>query len=167
MFSRHKVEKMGNPRAVVAQSLPDYDPSPSYAPEQSAFAASSSSYAPEQSAYAASNDPPTTSHALLHIPQGDRVLPHRLHLPNRVHPLPLFYVSVHMDNRFSNRSAIPQIMLLYGPANTYPIIGTVRFRASTTSDITIWHHPSSSAPPTPTPASHPSPPKSSSPRPAP
>lgn len=53
-------------------------------------------------------------------------------------PKPLFYVSVHMEKRFTNKSHIPQIRLHYGPGETYPVIGTVNFRASTTSDVTIW-----------------------------
>jgi hypothetical protein len=62
---------------------------------------------------------------------------------NKPQPPPLFYVSVHMDNRFTNNSPIPQIRLHYGPDDTYPVIGTVRFRVTTTSDITIWHDPKS------------------------
>lgn len=58
-------------------------------------------------------------------------------------PPPLFYVSVHMDNRFTNNSPIPQVRLHYGPDDTYPVIGTVKFRVTTTSDITIWHDPKS------------------------
>jgi hypothetical protein len=48
-----------------------------------------------------------------------------------------------MDSRFSNRSVVPQIRLHYGPDNTYPTIGAVRFRASTTSDIIILHRSNS------------------------
>lgn len=54
-------------------------------------------------------------------------------------PPALFYVSIHMDNRFTNNSKIPQIRLHYGPDDTYPLIGTVKFRANTTSDVTLWH----------------------------
>jgi hypothetical protein len=62
---------------------------------------------------------------------------------NKPQPPPLFYVSVHMDNRFTNKSEIPQIRLHYGPDDTYPVIVRVRFRVTTTSDITIWHDPKS------------------------
>jgi hypothetical protein len=60
---------------------------------------------------------------------------------NKPQPPPLFYVSVHMNKRWTNKSAVPQIKLHYGPDDTYPVIGAVRFRATTTSDITVWHDP--------------------------
>jgi len=60
---------------------------------------------------------------------------------NKAQAPPLFYVSVHMDKRLSNKIAVPQILLHYGPNDTYPVIGAVRFRATTTSDITVWHGP--------------------------
>jgi hypothetical protein len=62
---------------------------------------------------------------------------------NKPQPSPLFYVSIHVNNRFTNKTAIPQIRLHFGPDDTYPVIGTVRFRMTTTSDITIWHDPKS------------------------
>lgn len=62
---------------------------------------------------------------------------------NKPQPPPLFYVSVHMDNRFTNKSPLPQIRLHHRPDDTYPVIGTVGFRMNTTSDITIWHDPKS------------------------
>ena len=40
---------------------------------------------------------------------------------------------------FTNKSEISQIRLHCGPDDTYPVISTVRFRVTTTSDITIWH----------------------------
>jgi hypothetical protein len=64
---------------------------------------------------------------------------------NESQPLTLFYVSVHMDNRWTNKSPIPQIRLHFGPDNTYPIIGTASFRFNATSDITIWHDPTSTS----------------------
>ncbi|PQE04469.1 hypothetical protein CJF31_00007282 [Rutstroemia sp. NJR-2017a BVV2] len=60
-------------------------------------------------------------------------------------PLTLFYVSVHMDNRWTNKSSIPQIRLHFGPNNSYPIIGTSSFRFNAISDITIWHDPTSTS----------------------
>lgn len=57
---------------------------------------------------------------------------------NSPRPTPLFYVSIHMDNRWTNNSAVPQIRVYFGPDETYPIIGTSSFRYSTTSDIIIW-----------------------------
>jgi hypothetical protein len=60
---------------------------------------------------------------------------------NKPQPPPLFYVSVHMNNRFTNKSPIPQIRLHFGPNDTHPVIGAVNFRVTTTSDITIWHDP--------------------------
>jgi hypothetical protein len=45
-----------------------------------------------------------------------------------------------MENMVSNKTVIPQIRLHYGPEDTYPVIGDVRFRMTTTSDITIWHN---------------------------
>jgi len=48
-----------------------------------------------------------------------------------------------MDNRFTNNSVIPQIRLHYGPDNTYPVIGAVRFRTTPTSDIIVWHNSNS------------------------
>lgn len=60
---------------------------------------------------------------------------------NQKQPPPLFYVSVHMDNRWFNDSPIPQIRLHFGPDNSYPLISTVKFRYNSTSDITIWHNP--------------------------
>jgi len=48
-----------------------------------------------------------------------------------------------MDKRWTNKTAIPQIRLHYGPDDTYPVIGAVRFRATSTSDITVWHDPKS------------------------
>ena len=62
---------------------------------------------------------------------------------NKPQPPPLFYVSVHMNKRLTNKSTVPQIRLHYGPDDTYPVIGAVRFRATTTSDVTIWHDPTS------------------------
>ncbi|PQE24891.1 hypothetical protein CJF32_00007249 [Rutstroemia sp. NJR-2017a WRK4] len=64
---------------------------------------------------------------------------------NESHPLTLFYVSVHMDNRWTNNSSVPQIRLHFGPDNTYPVIGTASFRFNATSDITIWHDPTSTS----------------------
>jgi hypothetical protein len=56
---------------------------------------------------------------------------------NKPHPPPLFWVSIHMDNRLTNKSEIPQVRLHYGPDATYPVIGDVRFRFTLASDITI------------------------------
>jgi hypothetical protein len=59
---------------------------------------------------------------------------------NKPQPPPLFYVSITMENMVSNKTVVPQIRLHYGPDDTYPVIGDVRFRMTTTSDITIWHN---------------------------
>jgi hypothetical protein len=46
---------------------------------------------------------------------------------------------VHIDDeKFTHRTVIPQVRLHYGPDDTYPMIGSALFRASMTSDITIW-----------------------------
>jgi len=130
---------MGNPDAAT-EHLPYYDPSPSYAPEQ-AVSTASNDFRPPPTTYSIFPKDIVfyrTDYISLIIGPQYKSTTHK--------PSPLFYVSVHMDNRFTNRSVIPQIRLHYGPDNTYPVIGTVRFRASTTSDITIWHHPPSSAP---------------------
>lgn len=62
---------------------------------------------------------------------------------NKPQPPALFYVSVHMDNRWFNKSHTPQIRLHFGPDDTYPVIGSVKFRHSTTSEITINLNPTS------------------------
>ena len=53
------------------------------------------------------------------------------------YPPPLFWVSIHMNKRITNKSEIPQVRLHYGPDDTYPVIGHVRFRFTPTSDVTI------------------------------
>ncbi|KAM3071388.1 hypothetical protein ACMFMG_008983 [Clarireedia jacksonii] len=62
---------------------------------------------------------------------------------NKPRPPALFCVSIYMDNRWANSSPVPQTRLHFGPDNTYPIIGTASFRFNATSDITIWHNPTS------------------------
>ncbi|KAH6667676.1 hypothetical protein B0J14DRAFT_169452 [Halenospora varia] len=74
------------------------------------------------------------------------LLPHRIHLSshrspyeaNKPQPPPLFSVSIHMDKRLSSKSEIPSVRLHYGPDDTYPVIGDVRFRTSPGSDITLY-----------------------------
>ncbi|CZR68280.1 uncharacterized protein PAC_18179 [Phialocephala subalpina] len=57
---------------------------------------------------------------------------------NKPQPPPIFHASIHMDKRLSNKSEIPPVRLHYGPDDTYPVIGDVRFRTSPSSDITLY-----------------------------
>jgi hypothetical protein len=61
------------------------------------------------------------------------------HQENKPQPSPLFYISIHLDGRVTNKSNMPQIQLHNGPKEIYPVMGDVQFRRSTLSDITIWH----------------------------
>jgi hypothetical protein len=54
-------------------------------------------------------------------------------------PPPLSIASIDVDNSISNKNESPELQFYNGPTDIYAVIGDVRFRRLTTSDITIRH----------------------------